>query len=153
MEPLDSPLNSSRAQDGSQNGARTGMSCSPSGIAHPQDPHRARLLLPVPPGGGLEHPKGTLSPGKSSCCSCWSFSWSFSCSFSQHWQQGCPGLVKAFGNRVFVLKELFHHVQDAKFTSQILRNPGPSCYSRASLGWGWGCCEWQGFGDVQAGDG
>lgn len=103
----------------------------PQGIAHPGKPPRARLCCQPHPGKGLRLQRGpfllenhpaaphqvllelllVLAAGLSRL------------------------VVKAFGNRVFVSKELFRRVQDAKFTSQILRNPqGPSCYSRAPRG-------------------
>lgn len=79
MELFDSPLNSSRAKQGSQEDQLVGNSQDGAredrdvlqhlGNSHPQKPQRARLLLPAPPREGPEIPKGSSSPGKSSCCS------------------------------------------------------------------------------------
>lgn len=79
MELFDSPVNPSRAKDGSQKDqlwetprtvpVRTGMCSSSSGIAHPQKPQETGLFFPSTR-EGLEIPKGSISPGKSS-----RFSW------------------------------------------------------------------------------
>lgn len=79
MELLDSPVNPSRAKDGSQKDqlwetprtvpVRTGMCSSSLGIAHPQKPQGLACSASATR-EGLEIPKGNISPGKPSRI-CW----------------------------------------------------------------------------------